>query len=144
MKVVLIPFNSSWEVTLPIIRGTRASRSFDKVIYQTRNRRERLINRLKKFDGLLPAAKSGRGFSYAGQSCISVQRVYGHTDIYAGLVEELIPRVQALKVGDPLDEATDVGPLIDQSSAGGSGTLPRTSVMYPDDRDCDGFGRTHS
>ena len=84
------------------------------------------------------------GFSYAGQSCISVQRVYGHTDIYAGLVEELIPRVQALKVGDPLDEATDVGPLIDQSSAGGSGTLPRTSVMYPDDRDCDGFGRTHS
>jgi len=53
------------------------------------------------------------GFSYAGQSCISVQRTYVHAEVYEGFVDELIPRVQALKLGDPLDEATDVGPLID-------------------------------
>jgi glyceraldehyde-3-phosphate dehydrogenase (NADP+) len=57
------------------------------------------------------------GFSYAGQSCISVQRIYAHTDIYEGFVDELIPRTKALKVGDPLDEATDVGPLIDRGAA---------------------------
>src|SRR5574341_1036983 len=57
------------------------------------------------------------GFSYAGQSCISVQRVYAHSDIYEGFVDDLIPRVQALKVGDPLDEATDVGPVIDGGAA---------------------------
>jgi len=57
------------------------------------------------------------GFSFAGQSCISVQRVYIHDSIYANLVEELIPKVKALKVGNPLDEATDIGPLIDKGAA---------------------------
>ena len=57
------------------------------------------------------------GFSYAGQSCISVQRIYVHTDVYEGFLDELIPRVKALKLGDPLDEATDVGPLIDSGAA---------------------------
>ncbi len=57
------------------------------------------------------------GFSYAGQSCISVQRVYIHDDVYDQFVEELIPRVKALKTGDPLDEATDVGPVIDTGAA---------------------------
>ncbi|HLU08398.1 MAG TPA: aldehyde dehydrogenase family protein [Oceanobacillus sp.] len=57
------------------------------------------------------------GFSYAGQSCISVQRVYVHGEKYEDFVEDLIPRVQALKVGNPLDEDTDVGPVIDRGAA---------------------------
>ena len=57
------------------------------------------------------------GFSYAGQSCISVQRVYAHSEIYERFVDELVPRVNALKVGDPLHEETDVGPLIDSGAA---------------------------
>lgn len=57
------------------------------------------------------------GFSYAGQSCISVQRVYAHKKIYNDFVEKLIPQVEALVVGDPLDEKTDVGPLIDLGAA---------------------------
>lgn len=57
------------------------------------------------------------GFSYAGQSCISVQRVYVHADIYGSFVEQFVQRVKALKLGDPLDEATDVGPLIDDGAA---------------------------
>jgi acyl-CoA reductase-like NAD-dependent aldehyde dehydrogenase len=46
-----------------------------------------------------------------------VQRVYAHSDIYEAFVDAFIPRVKALKVGDPLDEATDVGPLIDKGAA---------------------------
>jgi len=57
------------------------------------------------------------GFTYAGQSCISVQRVYIHADTYENFVDELIPKVQALKIGNPLDEATDIGPLIDKGAA---------------------------
>src|SRR5512135_900189 len=57
------------------------------------------------------------GFSYAGQSCISVQRVYAQAAVYEAFVDNLIPRVKALKVGNPLDEATDVGPLIDRGAA---------------------------
>ncbi len=57
------------------------------------------------------------GFSYAGQSCISVQRVYSHADIYEEFVDNLVGRVQKLVIGDPLNESTDVGPLIDQGAA---------------------------
>jgi glyceraldehyde-3-phosphate dehydrogenase (NADP+) len=57
------------------------------------------------------------GFSYAGQSCISVQRVYVHSNVYETFVDGLVSRVENLKTGDPLDEATDVGPLIDLGAA---------------------------
>jgi acyl-CoA reductase-like NAD-dependent aldehyde dehydrogenase len=57
------------------------------------------------------------GFAYSGQTCVSVQRIYVHEDVYAEFVEQLLNCVRALKVGDPLDDTTDVGPLIDQSAA---------------------------
>jgi glyceraldehyde-3-phosphate dehydrogenase (NADP+) len=57
------------------------------------------------------------GFAYAGQTCISVQRVYVHEKVYDEFARELVRRVEALAVGDPLDEATDVGPVIDRSNA---------------------------
>jgi acyl-CoA reductase-like NAD-dependent aldehyde dehydrogenase len=55
-------------------------------------------------------------FSYAGQACISLQRIYVHRDVHEEFVRLLIPKVEALVVGDPADEATDVGPVIDQRS----------------------------
>ncbi|MFQ5550108.1 MAG: aldehyde dehydrogenase family protein, partial [Gemmatimonadales bacterium] len=57
------------------------------------------------------------GYGYAGQSCISVQRILAHRSVYDGFVAELVERVAALETGDPLDEHTDVGPLIDEASA---------------------------
>jgi glyceraldehyde-3-phosphate dehydrogenase (NADP+) len=57
------------------------------------------------------------GFVFSGQTCISVQRVYAHAGVYDELVGELLPRVEALSVGDPLDEGTDLGPLIDDAAA---------------------------
>ncbi len=57
------------------------------------------------------------GFAYAGQTCISVQRVFVHERVYDAFVAELLPRVEALKVGDPLDDDTDVGPVIDAANA---------------------------
>jgi len=57
------------------------------------------------------------GFTYAGQTCISVQRVFVHEDVYDAFVADLVRRVEALKVGDPLDEDTDVGPVIDTANA---------------------------
>ncbi len=56
-------------------------------------------------------------FGYAGQSCISVQRAFVHRSIHDAFVQKLLAKVGALKVGDPLDEATDVGPMIDEASA---------------------------
>ena len=51
-------------------------------------------------------------FSFAGQSCISVQRIYVERSVYDAFLERFLPRVDALVVGDPADDATDVGPLI--------------------------------
>jgi acyl-CoA reductase-like NAD-dependent aldehyde dehydrogenase len=59
------------------------------------------------------AAMAANAFSFAGQSCISVQRIYVERDAYDRFVDAFLPRVQALKVGDPADEETDVGPVID-------------------------------
>jgi acyl-CoA reductase-like NAD-dependent aldehyde dehydrogenase len=52
------------------------------------------------------------GFSHAGQSCISTQRVLAHRAIASELTEALTAAASTLVVGDPLDEATDVSALI--------------------------------
>jgi acyl-CoA reductase-like NAD-dependent aldehyde dehydrogenase len=63
------------------------------------------------------AAKlAANAFSFAGQSCISVQRIYVHRDVRDAFLERFLPRVEALKVGDPGDEDTDVGPVIDEGN----------------------------
>ena len=57
------------------------------------------------------------GFALAGQSCISVQRVYVHRRLFDRLAAMLTEKVEALKVGDPLDPATDLGPMVDEGEA---------------------------
>jgi acyl-CoA reductase-like NAD-dependent aldehyde dehydrogenase len=52
------------------------------------------------------------GFSHAGQSCISTQRVLVHETVAEKFLGELVPLVEALVVGDPLDDATDLSALI--------------------------------
>ncbi len=57
------------------------------------------------------------GFSYAGQSCISTQRILVHEQVYDGFVALFVPAVAALRTGDPLAEGIDVGPMIDETNA---------------------------
>ncbi len=56
-------------------------------------------------------------FYQSGQSCISVQRVYGHGSIYEELRELLVRKARGLKAGEPLDEDTFLGPLITEEDA---------------------------
>jgi glyceraldehyde-3-phosphate dehydrogenase (NADP+) len=56
-------------------------------------------------------------FAYAGQICISVQRIMIHEAIYERFVEQFLAEVEALPVGDPLDAKTVLGPVIDQAAA---------------------------
>lgn len=53
----------------------------------------------------------------AGQSCVSVQRVYVHRAVADEFLSRLVAAVEALTTGDPFDEATDVGPLINEAAA---------------------------
>jgi acyl-CoA reductase-like NAD-dependent aldehyde dehydrogenase len=59
---------------------------------------------------------AAHGYSFAGQSCISIQRVYVQRDVYDEFLAKLTPKVEALTLGDPADEDTDVGPVIDEDA----------------------------
>jgi acyl-CoA reductase-like NAD-dependent aldehyde dehydrogenase len=61
-------------------------------------------------------AVAANGYSFAGQSCISVQRVYVQDAAYDDFVARLQPKVEALVTGDPLDPGTQVGPVIDEGN----------------------------
>ena len=63
------------------------------------------------------AAKlAGNAFAFAGQSCISVQRIYVERAVHHEFLARFVPKVEALKVGDPADDETDVGPVIDEDA----------------------------
>jgi acyl-CoA reductase-like NAD-dependent aldehyde dehydrogenase len=59
---------------------------------------------------------AANAFSFAGQSCISVQRIYVQKWVYDDFVARFLAKVEDLVLGDPADEATDVGPVIDDES----------------------------
>ena len=61
-------------------------------------------------------AMAANAFSFAGQSCISVQRIYVEAPAYDRFLEGFLPRVEELRLGDPGDEETDVGPVIDEDA----------------------------
>lgn len=63
------------------------------------------------FSELIPAIIKG-GFYHAGQVCVSVQRVFVHEKILPEVVDKLVVEAKKLIVGNPLDEKTQVGPLI--------------------------------
>ena len=55
-------------------------------------------------------------FGYSGQTCISLQRIYVQRAVYDDFVARFVPKVEQLVVGDPADDATDVGPLINEQA----------------------------
>ena len=68
------------------------------------------------FEGAAQSVVKG-GFGYAGQSCISVQRVYVQQSIFKPFCDVVLSQVEKLQVGDPALDSTDVGPLIRESDA---------------------------
>jgi acyl-CoA reductase-like NAD-dependent aldehyde dehydrogenase len=67
-------------------------------------------------DAAIPRIVQG-GYTYSGQSCVSVQRVYVHESIAAAVVDRLTEAVRNLRVGPPQSEQTDVSSLIDEQAA---------------------------
>nr|WP_231607403.1 aldehyde dehydrogenase family protein [Fictibacillus sp. 18YEL24] len=60
---------------------------------------------------------ANKSFNNAGQVCISVQRVYVHQDVKTPFTQLLKDKTEQLQSGDPLDETTDIGPMIRQAEA---------------------------
>lgn len=55
-------------------------------------------------------------FAFSGQVCISVQRLLVHEDVWGPFIERFVAGAAALKSGDPLDPATDIGPMVDAAA----------------------------
>jgi glyceraldehyde-3-phosphate dehydrogenase (NADP+) len=67
-------------------------------------------------------------FANAGQICISIQRIFVHRDVYEPFMQLFVARTRKLVLGDPLDETTDVGPMIDLASAEKTETWVKEAV----------------
>jgi 2-formylbenzoate dehydrogenase len=72
-----------------------------------------VILRDADLDSAVAAAVEGMNFTRVmGQSCGSTSRVFVHASLYPSFVEELLRRLAVLRLGDPLDPSTDLGPLV--------------------------------
>ncbi|MFA9432769.1 aldehyde dehydrogenase family protein [Egicoccus sp. AB-alg2] len=109
--VAMITFTGS----PPVGWGIRASAPRKKVSLELGNNSPVIIQPDGDWQG---AAKkiAAAGNSHAGQSCISVQRVFVHRDVADDFTAALVEAVEALVVGDPLDDATQVSTLIDEEN----------------------------
>lgn len=68
------------------------------------------------------------GFANAGQNCVSVQRVLIHRSLYSEMEEKILAYLRLLKVGDPTDPDTDIGPMISVEAASGAEAQVRSAV----------------
>lgn len=68
-------------------------------------------------------------FAYSGQICISTQRLYLHESIRAPFLERFLVRAKALRLGDPREESTDLGPMIDEAAATRAESWIREAVV---------------
>jgi glyceraldehyde-3-phosphate dehydrogenase (NADP+) len=76
-----------------------------------------IVDKDADLDFAVSRVKMG-AFAYAGQVCISVQRAFIHEDVYDQFRDALVEAVKTVKLGDPLDRATELGPMIDDKAAG--------------------------
>jgi acyl-CoA reductase-like NAD-dependent aldehyde dehydrogenase len=111
-RVAKVSFTGSPSVGRTIIKNA----GLKKVTMELGNNSATIIDRDANLDKAIPACVVG-AFSNSGQVCISVQRIYVHRDIYDSFRDRFVDAVKKLKVGDPLEEDTDVGPLITEKEA---------------------------
>ena len=111
-KVAMVTFTGS----PPVGMGIRDRAGMKRVILELGSNSATIVHRDADLDAAARALAKG-AFAYAGQICISVQRIIVHEDVQQRFLSLFLPLVQALKVGDPLSEDTDVGPMIDAGSA---------------------------
>jgi acyl-CoA reductase-like NAD-dependent aldehyde dehydrogenase len=102
--------------SVPVGKEIRAAAGLKRVTLELGGNAAVLLEPDADLDVAVARAVVG-GYALAGQSCISVQRVYAHRSIYAEFVERFTADVRELVVGHPLDPATQVASLISEEAA---------------------------
>jgi len=102
--------------SLPVGRKIRETAGFKKVTLELGSNSPNIIFE----DGHIQSAVTGLvtgAFAFSGQVCISAQRIYVQKSIYEKFLEQFIKETKALKIGDPTEEETDIGPMINEKEA---------------------------
>ncbi|MCP3032409.1 aldehyde dehydrogenase family protein [Halobacillus sp. A1] len=111
-RISLYTFTGSAEVGLKLKQET----GMNKLILELGNNSPVIID--KEAD-VAAAAKNtaAKSFAFAGQVCISVQRLYVHEEVQEEFQQAFLEAIKDLKIGDPNDPETDVGPMIGEDEA---------------------------
>lgn len=111
-KVQKITFTGS----VPVGKTIRESAGLKKVTLELGSNSPNIIfndaNLEEAVEGLVKGA-----FAFSGQVCISAQRIYVHRDIYDIFLEKYVELTKTLTIGNPEDEDTDFGPMINEDEA---------------------------
>ncbi len=111
-----VPAVVSFTGSVPVGRRIQEAAPHKRVLLELGSNAPVIVEPDADLDRVIAAIRQG-GFSYAGQSCISTQRVLAHHEIYDKLLYGLRVAIGTLRVGDPLAEETEVGPLISEAAA---------------------------
>lgn len=111
-RIALLTFTGSqevgWNLRHQIAPGTR-------IILELGGNAGLVVHSDADLNMAAKAAAKG-GYVNAGQTCISVQRIYVQETVYDKFLNSFVELVKNLRCGDPLDESVDVGPMIDAGS----------------------------
>ncbi|WP_206659643.1 aldehyde dehydrogenase family protein [Halobacillus litoralis] len=102
--------------SLPVGRRIRERAGFKKVTLELGSNSPNLLFDDIEVEHVVTDLVKG-AFVFSGQVCISAQRVYVHKSLYDSFLEEYIKQTEALNIGDPMEEATDFGPMISEEEA---------------------------
>jgi glyceraldehyde-3-phosphate dehydrogenase (NADP+) len=100
----------------PVGWAMKARAGKKKVVLELGGNAGVIVDRTAKLDWAVRRVVVG-AFSYSGQICISVQRVFVHDDVFDAFVDGLADAASKLRLGDPLDPETDLGPMVDEEAA---------------------------
>jgi acyl-CoA reductase-like NAD-dependent aldehyde dehydrogenase len=111
-RIKAVTFTGSPEVGIAI----RNKAGLKKVTLELGSNSALIVDQGVDVDAMIARAVSG-AFSYAGQVCISLQRIYVHEQLFDEFVRKFVKQTETLHLGDPLDPATDVSALIGRRDA---------------------------
>jgi acyl-CoA reductase-like NAD-dependent aldehyde dehydrogenase len=111
-RVAMITFTGS----VPVARAIAEKAGLRRTTFELGGNAATIIDETADIDALIEKTVVG-SFSYSGQVCISIQRIYIHRSKYDEFKQKFVERVNRLVLGDPLADQTEIGPLINDGAA---------------------------
>jgi glyceraldehyde-3-phosphate dehydrogenase (NADP+) len=110
-RIKLLTFTGSPDVGWSL----KARAGHKKVLLELGGNAAAIIDRTADLDRAATRCATG-AFKFAGQLCVSIQRLLVHEDVADAFIERFVGQAGALRLGDPLDPATEIGPMIDAAA----------------------------